>query len=377
MNIITTKQQLKDLVEFYSKVDAFAFDVETVGENRIQPKVNDVLWISMATEGRVDVIPMGHPNGEFVRWDKELLLSGQRKLAAGKELKDDDYSKNKAKWLPVFDAPPAQLLPGEVFKALEPLYFSDKLKIGHNVKFDLKSIAKYYRGRVPLKPYFDTMMASFIINNRNRGFLGLADCAKRELGITVVKGVGAMVEVHSFSEVAKYSGLDADATWELYKVLAPKLQGSLKRVWALEMDVILALCDMELAGATIDVVEMEKLRERLEKDIDETKATAWRLVGRPFSMNSIPEKQKLLFSPKPEGRGLKPNLKIKVALTPKGRDALAAGAEMGPQHYSVSADALIFYKGKDAVVDALIEYQDLNKLMTTYVMPYLDREARI
>ena len=374
MNIITTKQQLKDLVEFYSKVDAFAFDVETVGENRIQPKVNDVLWISMATEGRVDVIPMGHPNGEFVRWDKELLLSGQRKLAAGKELKDDDYSKNKAKWLPVFDAPPAQLLPGEVFKALEPLFFSDKLKIGHNVKFDLKSIAKYYRGRVPLKPYFDTMMASFIINNRNRGFLGLADCAKRELGITVVKGVGAMVEVHSFSEVAKYSGLDADATWELYKVLAPKLQGSLKRVWALEMDVILALCDMELAGATIDVVEMEKLRERLEKDIDETKATAWRLVGRPFSMNSIPEKQKLLFSPKPEGRGLKPNLKIKVALTPKGRDALAAGAEMGPQHYSVSADALIFYKGKDAVVDALIEYQDLNKLMTTYVMPYLGGE---
>jgi DNA polymerase-1 len=374
MNIITTKEQLTDLVKFYSKVDAFAFDVETVGENRIQPVVNDVLWISLATEGRTDVIPMGHPNGEFLNWDKDLLLSGQRKLAAGKELTDADYSKNAAKWRPVFDTPPVQLLPGEVFAALKPLFFSDKLKIGHNVKFDLKSIAKYYRGVVPLKPYFDTMMASFIINNRNRGFLGLADCAKRELGITVVKGVGAMVEVHSFSEVAKYSGLDADATWQLYKVLEPKLQGSLKRVWALEMDVILALCDMELAGATIDVEEMEKLRQRLEKDIDATKATAWGLVGRPFSMNSIPEKQKLLFTPKPEGRGLKPNLKIKVALTPKGRDALAAGAEMGPQHYSVSADALTFYKGKDEVVDALIEYQDLNKLMTTYVMPYLGGE---
>jgi hypothetical protein len=87
MNIITTKEQLKDLVEFYSKVDAFAFDVETVGENRIQPVVNDVMWISLATEGRTDVIPMGHPNGEFLRWDKELLLSGQRKLAAGKEFK--------------------------------------------------------------------------------------------------------------------------------------------------------------------------------------------------------------------------------------------------------------------------------------------------
>jgi len=43
MNIITTKEQLNDLVNYYSSVNAFAFDVETVGENRIQPVVNDVL----------------------------------------------------------------------------------------------------------------------------------------------------------------------------------------------------------------------------------------------------------------------------------------------------------------------------------------------
>ena len=150
MNIITTKKQLQELVEFYSKVDAFAFDVESVGDNRLQPIVNDVLWISLATEGRTDVIPMGHPNGEFLHWNKELLLSGQRKLEAGKQLKETDYSKNESKWVPVFDAPPEQLLPGDVFKELKPLFFSDKLKIGHNVKFDLKSIAKYYRGVVPL-----------------------------------------------------------------------------------------------------------------------------------------------------------------------------------------------------------------------------------
>ena len=43
MNIITTKKQLEDLVAYYSKQKAFAFDVETVGENRGQPVVNDVL----------------------------------------------------------------------------------------------------------------------------------------------------------------------------------------------------------------------------------------------------------------------------------------------------------------------------------------------
>jgi DNA polymerase I-like protein with 3'-5' exonuclease and polymerase domains len=375
MNIITTKEQLKDLVEFYSKVDAFAFDVETVGENRIQPKVNDVMWISLATEGRTDVIPMGHPNGEFLNWDKEMLLSGQRKAAAGKTLTDADYSKNQAKWTPVFGEPPAQLLPGDVFKALKPLFFSDQLKIGHNVKFDLKSIAKYYRGVVPSKPYFDTLMASFIIDNRNRNGLNLAACAERELGIKVEKGIGAMVEVHSFSDVAHYSGFDSEVTWKLYKALDAKLQGSLKKVWQLEMDVVAALCDMELTGANIDVEELKALKLRLEKDIDDAKAKAWKLTGRPFSMNSIKEKQELLFSPKPEGRGIKPNLRIRVALTLKGQDVAATNpAALGIQHYSVSSDALEFYRKKDELVDAILEYQDLNKLMTTYVMPYLGGE---
>ena len=376
MNIITTKEQLADLVEFYSKVDAFAFDVETVGENRIQPKVNDVMWISLATEGRTDVIPMGHPNGEFLHWDKEMLLSGQRKAAAGKTLTEADYSKNQAKWNPVFDSPPAQLLPGDVFKALKPLFFSDQLKIGHNVKFDLKSIAKYYRGVVPKKPYFDTLMASFIIDNRSRNALGLAACAERELGIKVEKGIGAMVEVHSFSEVAHYSGFDSEVTWKLYKSLDAKLQGSLKKVWQLEMDVVAALCDMELTGANIDVEELKALKIRLEKDIDDAKAKAWKLTGKPFSMNSVKEKQELLFSSKEEGgRGIKPNLRIRVALTAKGQDVAATNpTALGIQHYSVSSDALEFYRKKDELVDAILEYQDLNKLMTTYVMPYLGGE---
>ena len=376
MNIITTKEQLNDLVKYYLQVDAFAFDVETVGDNRLQPVVNDVLWISLATEGRTDVIPLGHPNGEFLNWDKEILLSGQRKAVAGKPLTDADYSKNQAKWKPVFDVPPAQLLPGEVFKELKPLFFSDKLKIGHNVKFDLKSVAKYYRGVVPSKPFFDTLMASFVIDNRNRTSLSLAACAERELSLKVEKGVGAEVEAHAFSVVAKYAGIDAEVTWNLYKTFYPKLQNGLKDVWELEMNLIPALCDMELTGATIDVEELTSLKANLEKDIDSAKAKAWKLTGKPFAMNSVKEKQELLFSPQPEGRGIKPNLRIKVALTARGRMVSETDLKnLTIYHYSVSSDALEFYRSKDELVDAILEYQDLNKLMTTYVMPYLGGEV--
>ena len=380
MNIITTKTQLDEMVAAYQQQPAFAFDVETVGPDdfsRLHPLLNEVTWIAFATEGRTDVIPMGHPNGEFLHWDKPLLGSGEKRLAEGKEIREQDYSKREDNWTPVFSEAPEQLLPGDVFKALKPLLFSDKTKVGHNIKFDLKAIAKYYRGVVCPKPYFDTMMAAFILDNRTKNSLGLAACAERELGLEVVKGVGKAVERHSFSEVAKYAGIDAETTWSLYKIYDERLtERNMLTVWRLEMDLMLVLADMELAGAHIDEEELESLRKQLEKDIIKVTGEAFKLAGKEFHMNSIQEKQKLLFTPKSEGgRGIRPNKTIKIALTPKGLDAVKSGQEIGPQHYSVSAEALEYYREKDPLVAAIMKYQDLNKIMTTYVTPYTGGEV--
>jgi len=380
VNIITTKTELAEMVAAYQQQPAFAFDVETVGPDdfsRLHPLLNEVTWIAFATEGRTDVIPMGHPNGEFLHWDKPLLGSGEKRLAEGKEIREQDYSKREDNWTPVFSEAPEQLLPGDVFKALKPLLFSDKTKVGHNIKFDLKAIAKYYRGVVCTKPYFDTMMAAFILDNRTKNSLGLAACAERELGLEVVKGVGKAVERHSFSEVAKYAGIDAETTWNLYKIYDERLvERNMSTVWRLEMDLMLVLADMELAGAHIDEKELESLRKQLEKDIVKVTGEAFKLAGKEFHMNSIQEKQKLLFTPKSEGgRGIRPNKTIKIALTPKGLDAVKSGQEIWPQHYSVSAEALEYYREKDPLVAAIMKYQDLNKIMTTYVTPYTGGEV--
>jgi hypothetical protein len=53
-----------------------------------------------------------------------------------------------------------------------------------------------------LTPYFCTLNAAFILDNRNRNALGLDDCLKREFGYEMVKGVGKEVEKYSFEEVA-------------------------------------------------------------------------------------------------------------------------------------------------------------------------------
>jgi len=371
MNIITTKEQLDEMVAYYLKQDAFAFDCETVGPRRGVSVVNEIMWLSFATYGRGDVIPLGHPNGELSEVIKPLTGQGAKKAEKGLKLNDVDYSKNKKLHTHVFTEPPKQLHPAEVFSALRPLFFSDMLKVGHNLVFDLCSITKYFDGQVPSAPYFDTMVGSFIYDNRNKNRCGLDDCLKRELGYEMEKGVGAEVEVHPFSVVAKYAYLDAKYTFMLWKVVKEKIaKAGVENIMALEMDVLRVLCDMKLAGAPIDQDALASLHVQLEADIEKAREDIYRTAGVVFNINSNREKQYLLYSPQPSGRGLKPKI-----YTGKGIKKEAEGKELTVEDYSVSAEALEPYRDKDPLVKAMLEYADLNKLLTTYVIPYLGGEV--
>lgn len=369
MNIITTAEQLAELVDHYLAQDAFAFDCETVGPYRGMTPVNEVLWITLATHGRCDVIPMGHPHGAFIEEIFPLTGQGEARKAKGLSIRASDYSRDAKKATKVFGPAPEQLYPAEVFKALEPLMFSDTiLTIGHNLVFDVTSIAKYYGGRIPTAPYFDTMVASFIVDNRNKNKCGLADCLKREFGYEMAKGVGKEVEVYDFDTVAKYAYLDSKYTFLLWKSLVPKIQaGDLNRVMQLEMDVLGVLCDMKLTGADIDTTALAQLKIDLENKVEETKTAIYKAAGREFNINSNAEKQVLLYSDKSEGgRGLRPR-----ALTPKGTEKDKDGIQLELSDYSVAAEALEPYRDKDPLVTGLLEYADYNKLLSTYVIPYL------
>jgi len=361
------------MVTHYLTQDSFAFDVETVGDHRGVTPINEVLWITFATHGRCDVIPMGHPNGDFLEERFPLTGQGEARVEAGLTARPSDYSRDKKKALKLFTPPPAQLYPAEVFSALKPLMFNENiLTVGHNLIFDLTSVAKYYGGEVPSGPYFDTMIASFISDNRNKNKCGLDACLMREFGYEMVKGVGKEVEKYSFDEVAKYAYLDAKYTFLLWKALVPKLEANgLTKVMNLEMDVLAVLCDMKLTGAPIDVSALETLDAQLREDIESRRADIFKIAQQVFNINSNQEKQFLLYAPKSQGgRGLKPKL-----LTPAGEKKQDQGVELSYSDYSVSAEALESYRTKDPLVDALLDYADLNKLSTTYAVPYLGGEV--
>lgn len=367
--VVADLPALERVIERIQSSGVMVLDVETLGEHRGDPWRNDVAWIALSDGDRTWVVPMGHPNGAFVESRPALKMNDDltARLARGLKPRKSDYSVDPRRATLVFEDPPEQLTRMEVFGALKPLLFDDAItKVGHNLSFDLGSVAKYVGG-IPTGPYWDTMIAAYLIDSSGFGF-GLKDVAKRYSGIDMVKGVGKEIERHSFEEVAEYAELDARATAEVYRAQVPVIErDGLARAMRLEMRVLPVVTQMRETGATVDTAALDGLRHRLLRDMEAAKAEIHRVAGRSFNLRSTAEKQELLYGPQSAGgRGLKP-----THLTPGGKDKKRAGQALSLSDYSVAAEALEEYRDVDPLVSALLRYADLDKLLGTYVIPYL------
>lgn len=370
-NVILTQADLDELVNHYLTKTYFVFDVETMGDDRDNPMLADLVWISLACDDRTDTIPMGHPNGDFISERRVPNKKGKERLARGVAYEDlnpkYDLSVQVEKF---FTNPPRQLSRDDVVATLLPLFVHpDITKIGHNVKYDLHNMARYIS--MPEPPYFDTMIASWLFDTqRMKGFpstggLSLRDCVKRELGTEMEKGVGKRIEDHSFEEVAFYSLTDAARTIELFYVLDVALQGDADKDWLmdLEMQVLCPVLDMEQHGVQLDRDRLREIDVHLRGLIDETAGSIFRKTGE-FNLRSNKAKQELLFTPKRDG-----GLGIRSAkLTPAGMKK--PESERTIYDFSVDNSVLEANRG-NPIIDAMIEYAGLTKLHGTYVVPYL------
>lgn len=353
---ITTPSELDAVVSEYLSRSEFVIDVETVGDHRLDPRRNHVMWVGLATEGRADVIPIGHPNGELVEVKRSVLPSGVSRLREGKALRKGDISKAQKNARKVYSDPPDQMYPADVFSRLEPLLFGDLTKIGANIKFDLETVSKYYRGKIPTPPYADVIMADFLIDDTNHHRMSLSHIVRRRLGYSMPKGVGKEVESHPFQTVARYVHGDVKFTWLLWKELKKSISSlGLSGVFDLEMDCLGALMRMEQEGTLIDVDSMSALHKELHDGIRDLTADAYRIVGQPFNVNSSADKRKFLFTE--EGRNL----------TPKGFTDVT-------KEPGTNVDALKHHS-RDPLVKVLLKIADLKKLESTYVIPYLGGEV--
>jgi DNA polymerase I-like protein with 3'-5' exonuclease and polymerase domains len=356
-SVILTPDRLHTVVERFMERPAFSFDIETIGPNRNVPTQNVANWMSLSTDGMAYAIPFGHPNG-----DVQISRATKKK------------NKITGKFDPipaVFDAPPEQMLPSEVFSILKPLFWAEgKTKIAHNATFDLISTAKYW-GEIAPPDYSDTIVLQWLLDE-NMKQKGLKELVKRYYKVDYdQENVGKTgVEKFTFSKVAHYAYMDAKYTWLLWKKFQRQIEEqNLTHVRRLEEDVLGVLLDMGVTGAPVDVAAMEELVRDMSARLVDIEGSIYKAAGQRFNLNAPAQKAAVLYTPKSEGgQGLKP-----AKLTKGGYKKREAGQTLTFADYSTDADSLEAHPN-NPVVKAMAEYAEVAKLLG-YPLAYMGVEG--
>lgn len=357
--VIRTERELREAVEYISQFDEFVVDVET---NFAHPKINEVSWIGLGVTDKVFLIPMGHKRGVMLTPSYvEKRLPPEEERTVLKSGKLSNLKKNYT--VPAtFDDPGEQLRQDVVFNIIEPIMFGNMIKIGHNLKFDLESIAKYYGGKIAPGPYVDTIILTHVLDE-NMDRYGLKDLVMDWLRVPpnpdvrkkFYPNLGKLgVDEQPIDEVAKYLAKDVWYTHIYYKYHRRILNRypDIQEAFDVEMGLYPVLMDVELHGIKIDEALLNMRGDQLKHELAATEGRIWSICGEQFPVSNPSMKRKYLFGPKKEGgQGLKP-----LTFTPKTNTPQLNQATL--EHYAKEnelAAMMLEWAEKDKIIGTFIE----------------------
>lgn len=249
--------------------------------------------------------------------------------------------------------------PEQEVEELEPFreLFADEslTKVGHNLKFDLGQLL--WRGFRVAGPLFDTMIAHHLLSPAHRNSMDYL--AERYLGycpIPITELIGAkgpdqitLREV-PMEDLVRYAAEDADVTWQLHEILAPQLadSGQQSVFETIEMPLVPVLAGMETEGIAIDEKALEEIGNLLREKLTTLEARVHELAGESFNLNSPRQLGVILFD------------KLNLVERPK---KTATG------QYSTNEQILSQLAPHHEIVQALLNYREAAKLLSTYVDP--------
>ena len=367
--VLLTVDQVEQAVARYRDVPNFVFDVETVGGGAHR---NELRWIGIGAHGMVDLIPTQHPKGIM------LAPEHKEKMAANLFYPADDPRRltklGKLSWRQVeykvaatYADPPAQLYPHEALELLRPLMFSDKGKVGHNVKYDLETIAKYY-GEIPPGPYHDTILLTHALDENLTAYdlktltgdwFGIPT-ARRRMWYPNLGKLGT--DNFALDTVARYLAKDVRYCWLRFEHLYERLERKgVKQVYDFEMEVYPAIMGMERAGFPVDPSRLEAVRADLEGRIAEVEDKVHRIAGDQFPLSNTAVKRWVMF-----GEGIPKYGKHKRRLkSQRLRVRTRTPVEKVPQ---VTAAVLEYYANRgNKMADLLNQWAELEKLRGTFI----------
>jgi DNA polymerase-1 len=197
---------------------------------------------------------------------------------------------------------PGQIAPDRALALLKPLLEDDSvLKIGQNVKYDAKVLARH---GIRLAPIDDTMLISYAQHAGLHGH-GMDTLSERYLGhvpISIKPLLGSGKSARSFDfvpidQATPYAAEDADITLRLWQVLKPRLhRARVTTVYeTLERPLVPVLAAMEMAGIRVDRGTLSRLSNAFAQTMAALEAEIQEIAGIPFNLGSPKQLGEILF----------------------------------------------------------------------------------
>lgn len=318
---ITTKEDLKELVEILKKQTLISLDTETTSLNVV--------------EAELVGISIGY----------NPLYSAKSSVKIG-----DGIEKTRTFYIPLSHQIGEQLEINEAIEGLKPIFEDENIKKTlQNAKYDYNILQNY--GIKTKGIIFDTMLASYIKDPTRKH--GLKTQSLEHLNhimqeITDLIGSGKnqlSMECVSVDEATSYACDDAFATLELTKFWQTNLdEKELKLLYEVEVPLALILAQMEYDGVSIDFEYLNQLSSELSAKILDLESKIFELAGMPFNINSPKQVGEVLFE----------------------RLGIAAKKKRGKANYSTGAEILEELAGENKICEYLLLHRKFSKLKSTY-----------
>ena len=193
---------------------------------------------------------------------------------------------------------------------------------------------------------FDTMLAGYLLDPAAANF-ALGPLCQQYLGSDLLGPVGEEADGQLFTESWRAVAAEAAAVALLAPAMAERIEraGVQRLLDEVELPLSSILARMQARGVALDVAYLEKMAGSVRDQMATLKAEIYRHAGEEFNLNSPPQLRTILY----EKLRLSPGKR-----TPKG------------QH---STDASVLEKLRDQhpIVDALLQWRELDKLNSTYL----------
>ena len=242
----------------------------------------------------------------------------------------------------------------EYAEIVRPLFEDEKIaKIGQNIKFDLMVLRRLgitIRGRM-----YDTMILHYLLDPESRHNMNaLAEkyLNYKPIEIETLIGKGSeqlTMDLVNVERVKEYAAEDADVTLQLKQALYPMIEqiGLQHLYFEIEEPMIAVLADIEMAGVRIDSEALAVYAVELNRKLAELEAAIRTEAGEPnLNINSARQLGEVLFG------------KMRIAEKPKMTKT---------KQFCTDEDYLQSFARKHRIVDLILEYRGVKKLLSTYV----------